>query len=723
MRSRMKRFFAPPVFEGDEDKTRRARLLNAVLLLDAAGMGLMLTVDIISGDIPFFILGLEVAAIVALLWLRIPMYQGRITQASYGPLLLFLILTTGAVYFMGTTRDPTLGAFILLVVTAGLLLDRRAIFVTTAACILAVSIMMIAERAGRLPAPNMTVTLSQWGTITVLLVVSAWLTLWSRESIEQSLDVAQKELAVRRKAEEALRSRMDLEGLITTFSTRLINLKPQEIDKGIGGALADIGRFAGVDRSYVFLLREDGVLMDNTHEWCADGIEPYIDKLRGLAVADFPYVLPLIKQGRVVHVPRVADLPPEAAAEKAEFEREGIQSLLVVPTAFQGSVVGFLGFDSVRTEQSWNEDIIALLRTVGEIFANALERKRAEGALRESEEKYRKLVDYTLVGKYIHQDRVFMFCNKRFAEIFGYEGPGEIIGRNIQDFIAPASWNKVIQEIEFRESGEREFSHYELQGVRKDGSLIHVEVLGSQIDYQGKPAIQGSILDVTERRKAEDRLQASLREKEILLQEIHHRVKNNMQVISSLLNLQSKHLSDPVAVEMFQECQHRIRTMALVHESLYKSSDLSKIEFGSYLRSLASHLLHFNEVDTRRIRMETALEEVYLDIQTAIPTGLIANELLSNAMKHAFPGKRSGTIELALRPLPEGSCLLSVKDDGIGFPEGIDIRKTESLGLQIVSSLIDQVDGRLEILRENGTEFRIVFQPPRYPRRGSGQDM
>jgi len=546
MRSRMKRFFAPPVFEGDEDKTRRARLLNAVLLLDAAGMGLMLTVDIISGDIPFFILGLEVAAIVALLWLRIPMYQGRITQASYGPLLLFLILTTGAVYFMGTTRDPTLGAFILLVVTAGLLLDRRAIFVTTAACILAVSIMMIAERAGRLPAPNMTVTLSQWGTITVLLVVSAWLTLWSRESIEQSLDVAQKELAVRR---------------------------------------------------------------------------------------------------------------------------------------------------------------------------------RAEGALRESEEKYRKLVDYTLVGKYIHQDRVFMFCNKRFAEIFGYEGPGEIIGRNIQDFIAPASWNKVIQEIEFRESGEREFSHYELQGVRKDGSLIHVEVLGSQIDYQGKPAIQGSILDVTERRKAEDRLQASLREKEILLQEIHHRVKNNMQVISSLLNLQSKHLSDPVAVEMFQECQHRIRTMALVHESLYKSSDLSKIEFGSYLRSLASHLLHFNEVDTRRIRMETALEEVYLDIQTAIPTGLIANELLSNAMKHAFPGKRSGTIELALRPLPEGSCLLSVKDDGIGFPEGIDIRKTESLGLQIVSSLIDQVDGRLEILRENGTEFRIVFQPPRYPRRGSGQDM
>lgn len=546
MRDRMKRFFAPPVFEGDEDKTRRARLLNAVLLLDAAGMGLMLTMDIISGDIPLFILGLEAAAIAALLWLRLPMYQGRITQASYGPLLLFLILTTGAVYFMGTTRDPTLGAFIVLVVTAGLLLDRRAIFVTTAACILAVSIMMIAERAGRLPAPNLTVTLSQWGTITTLLIVSAYLTLWSRESIERSLDLARKELTVRR---------------------------------------------------------------------------------------------------------------------------------------------------------------------------------AAEGALRESEEKYRKLVDYTLVGKYIHQDRVFMFCNKRFAEIFGYEGPGEIIGRNIQDFIAPASRDKVAQEIEYRESGEREFSHYELQGVKKDGSLIHVEVLGSRIDYQGKPAIQGSVLDVTERRKAEDRLQASLREKEILLQEIHHRVKNNMQVISSLLNLQSKHLSDPVAVEMFQECQHRIRTMALVHESLYKSSDLSKIEFGSYLRSLASHLLHFNEVDTRRIRLATALEEVYLDIQTAIPSGLIANELLSNAMKHAFPGKRSGTIELALRPLPEGSYLLSVKDDGIGFPEGIDIRKAESLGLQIVSSLIDQVDGRLEILRENGTEFRIVFQPPRYPRRTTGQEM
>jgi len=546
MRNRIKRFFAPPVFEGDEDKTRRARLLNAVLLLCAVGMGLMLTVDIISGDIPFRILGIEVAAIAALLWLRLPMHRGRIIQASYGPLLLFLILTTAAVYFMGTTRDPALGAFILLVVTAGLLLDRRAIFVTTAACILAVSILMAAERAGRLPAPNLTVALSQWGTITVLLVVSAYLTFWSRESIERSLDLARRELAVRR---------------------------------------------------------------------------------------------------------------------------------------------------------------------------------AAEGALRESEEKYRKLVDYTLVGKYIHQDRIFMFCNKRFAEIFGYEGPGEIIGRNIQDFIAPASGEKVAQEIEYRESGEKEFSHYEFQGVRKDGSLIYVEVLGSRIDYRTRLAIQGSVLDVTERRKAEDRLQASLREKEVLLQEIHHRVKNNMQVISSLLNLQSKHLTDPVAVEMFRECQHRIRTMALVHESLYKSSDLSKIEFGSYLRSLASHLLHFNEVDTRRIRLETALEEVYLDIQTAIPSGLIANELLSNAMKHAFPGKRSGTIELALRPLPEGSYLLSVKDDGIGFPEGIDARKTESLGLQIVSSLIDQVDGRLEILREKGTEFRIVFQPPCYPRRGSGQEM
>ncbi|HCS46715.1 MAG TPA: hypothetical protein DIW61_00045 [Candidatus Aminicenantes bacterium] len=406
--------------------------------------------------------------------------------------------------------------------------------------------LMIAERTGRLPAPNMTVTLSQWGSITILLMVSAWLTLWSRESIERSLDLARKELAVRRKAEEALR---------------------------------------------------------------------------------------------------------------------------------------------------------------------------------ESEGKYRKLVDYTLVGQYIHQDRIFMFCNKRFAEIFGYQDTAEIIGRNIQGFVAPESWKKVIQEIEYRESGEKEFSHYELQVVRKDGSLIQVEVLGSRIEYQGKPANQGSILDVTERRKAEDRLQASLQEKEVLLQEIHHRVKNNMQVISSLLNLQSKHLSDPAAVEMFQECQHRIRTMALVHESLYKSSDLSRIEFGSYLKSLASHLLHFNEVDTRRIRLETALEEVYLDIQTAIPTGLIANELLSNAMKHAFPGKRSGTIELALRPHPEGSYLLSVKDDGIGFPEDLDFRKTESLGLQIVSSLVDQVDGRLEILRDNGTEFRVVFQPPRYPRRTSGQEM
>jgi PAS domain S-box-containing protein len=220
-----------------------------------------------------------------------------------------------------------------------------------------------------------------------------------------------------------------------------------------------------------------------------------------------------------------------------------------------------------------------------------------------------------------------------------------------------------------------------------------------------------------ERVRARERLHASLQEKEALLREVHHRVKNNMQIISSLFNLQAGEVRDPRAIEKFREGQARIRSMALIHEKLYQSKDLARINFADYIRSLAVHIFHFWKVDNTRIKLETNLEDVFLDINTAIPCGLIVNELLSNAVKHAFPDGRSGAVRLSLHLAPGREFTLQVHDDGIGLPAGVDPGRTETLGLQIIGLLIRQLDGTLSIDRTAGTSFSIRFRELRYKAR------
>jgi len=211
------------------------------------------------------------------------------------------------------------------------------------------------------------------------------------------------------------------------------------------------------------------------------------------------------------------------------------------------------------------------------------------------------------------------------------------------------------------------------------------------------------------RKKAEDQIKASLQEKDVLLKEIHHRVKNNMQVISSLLNLQSRHVADPFVLDMFRESQRRIRSMALIHERLYQSSDLSRVEFSQYIRNLAIHLFHSYQVDSSRVRLAMDAEEVFLNINTAIPCGLIVNELISNALKHAFPNGRNGEVAIELHQIEGDRYRIRVRDNGVGFPEGLDFQQTGTLGMQIISTLVNQIDGRLDYQSQDGTSFILEF--------------
>ena len=229
-------------------------------------------------------------------------------------------------------------------------------------------------------------------------------------------------------------------------------------------------------------------------------------------------------------------------------------------------------------------------------------------------------------------------------------------------------------------------------------------------DDRGNPTgILEVIRDITDRKKAENQIKASLKEKEVLLREIHHRVKNNLQVVSSLLSLQSNTLTDANMREVFTESQNRIRSMALVHENLCQGEDLANIDFKKYIEALTSDLLQSYGGSSNRITLTIVIDDISLGIDTAIPCGLIVNELVANSLKHAFPQGRKGEIRIELHSIDDTFELI-VSDNGRGMPENINLKKIESLGLMLVTILAeDQLDGEIILEREGGTTFHITW--------------
>jgi len=250
---------------------------------------------------------------------------------------------------------------------------------------------------------------------------------------------------------------------------------------------------------------------------------------------------------------------------------------------------------------------------------------------------------------------------------------------------------------------------------------IHVEEVIARINthltlrnLQKKLEKQNTQLknEIVERKRAEEKITAALNEREVLLREIHHRVKNNLQIISSLLSLQSRYIDDKRAPEVFKNCQDRVHAMALIHEKLYQSGDLSKIDFRGYARSLISRLFISYALKPEQVQLNMEIENVDLTIEEAIPIGLIINELISNSLKHAFPNYRKGAIEVSLGVNKgEGyDYSLIVGDNGIGLPDGLNLENSATLGMLLVHSLVKQLNGVIDLYRKNGTRFDIKFK-------------
>jgi len=289
----------------------------------------------------------------------------------------------------------------------------------------------------------------------------------------------------------------------------------------------------------------------------------------------------------------------------------------------------------------------------------------------------------------------------------GYS-PEDVVGHPVTDFyLDPDERETFNQTLKMKGF----VNDYELQLLAKDGRVIEVSASSKLVfGKNGKPVgIEGLLRDITDRKQADREIKASLKEKEVLLLEIHHRVKNNMQIISSLLNLQASKVKDTKVVGMFQESRDRIRAMALIHEKLYQSKDLAQVNLAQYIESLYLHLYHMYRVDSSAIRLNKHIEDVFLDINIAIPIGLVINELVSNALKHAFPNGSQGEICIELSRKMEGKYYLIVKDNGVGLPPGVDIEDPDTLGMQLVYDLVAQIGGKIDIDSCDGAAFQVTF--------------
>ncbi len=296
-------------------------------------------------------------------------------------------------------------------------------------------------------------------------------------------------------------------------------------------------------------------------------------------------------------------------------------------------------------------------------------------------------------------------ANPSFLKLTGYSET-EIRAVTLYDIVGHdrASIDARVQQV----LGDGSAAIGERQYVTKAGRRIDMDVRVSLIHYAEQTLMCIVSNDISDRKRIDEQLRASLQEKEVLLKEIHHRVKNNLQVISSLLNLQAGYVVDDVVRGHFQDSQNRVRSMALIHERLYRSEDLARIDFQSYLSDLTGQLLRSYQTTEGRVTVAIESDEILLDTNLAVPCGLLINELISNAFKHAFPSGRPGTVRVEMRCL-ESQYQLVVQDNGVGFPAELDFRTTPSLGLQLVNSLVRQLGGVIELTRADGTRFCATF--------------
>jgi two-component sensor histidine kinase/PAS domain-containing protein len=371
------------------------------------------------------------------------------------------------------------------------------------------------------------------------------------------------------------------------------------------------------------------------------------------------------------------------------------------------------GDASVRLQGGKPVSVRAIFRDVTATRMSEARAAEQQARLESIFESTRNMSMWTL-----NRDSIITACNRNFVQYMRQQfGENVRVGdefmKRMESHIDP---NHYLGELQaFKDAFGGEAKQFEVALNNQAGETLWLQVFLNPVST-GEVTEEISCLtyDITDRKEIDQQIRDSLQEKNVLLQEVHHRVKNNLQVISSILNLQSSYVQDEGTLEILQESQNRIKSMSYIHETLYRTTDFSSIEFSEYIQNIARNLIHTYSFTTGEVKLDSRVDQIYLTLDQAIPCGLIINELVSNAMKYAFKGIDDRKLTLEITEVDDQVRIL-VADNGIGLPADFRYEESDSLGVQLVYTLVEQLDGQIEVDATSGTRFLITFDKPQHP--------
>lgn len=541
----------------------------------------------------------------------------------------------------------------------------------------------------------------------------------------------------RRHADEVIRRRLEVERTISAISSRFVGVF--NLDDAINASLADMGGFSKAGRAYIFLIGKDGVTMDNTHEWCAESVNPQMENLKNLPLINFPWWMEKLRKGEVIQIEDVSRMPSGAKAEKEILEKQQIRSLLALPLVVSGELAGFVGFDNVVETGPWNADDLAFLKVCSEIIGNALERKKAEDALKQSEHSYRVLFESTLDGLIVMDIETMkvVFGNQTAAKLYGYESVEDAIGINPLDFVHSDDKERVLEVIreDLLEEGLRQVN--EFRTMTKDGREMWVSAIGTRTEYQNRPAILVSIRDITEQKKVEgakqrleEQLQLSSRLAAIgeLSAGVAHEINNPLAAIkgfSELLlaryDLDEAVKSDVEAISKEAQRATKITQNLLsfarrhepekcfisINEALAKSLDL------------CAYHMKVNNIDMA-VEFDPELPKTMADF---LQMQQVFVNIIVNAEQAMAEAHGKGRLTVKTQNV-DNFIRVSFTDNGPGIPEGNlkrvfdpffttkEVGKGTGLGLSICYGLVEAHGGRIYAMSREGEGATFIVEIP-----------
>lgn len=367
---------------------------------------------------------------------------------------------------------------------------------------------------------------------------------------------------------------------------------------------------------------------------------------------------------------------------------------------------------STRISPIYDED--GSIKGIVKISRNVTAQKEAENSLKESEDLFRMFAEETIYGLLIIQNHSIKYINRGAEKIFGYKFE-EFKDWNQQDYnnlIHPKDKEKALNYLyDKKKESKDQFEHFSNRIISKSGKIVWIEVYSKSIIYEGQNALLLTILDITDRKRAEDDLRQSLEEKKILLKEIHHRVKNNLQIIASLLRIQSRKIKNQEDLQLLMNAINQVTSMSLIHKNLYQSDNLASINLADYIKSISDDLYKSYGVNQDFVQIDVNIEPILLKIDYAMPCGLIIGELMSNSLKYAFPNGRKGKIGIILKKIADHRVKLTVWDNGVGVPDYFNVGSLKTTGFHLVKNLTEfQLNGKLEIEKNAGLKVHIIFK-------------